>query len=408
MSKIDKLIKTGTINMPTVKRAVEAFDLPINRDLLHKDLMDNLRLNRYDTRFMSNIYTKYISQAKPLSQGQNDLYEKIIHKYRKQLRKIGIPYREIIELKWDQGIVDLDTLTQKTYFRVDVDGTMRLYFNFNKTQIDQVRSLVHDDEGNHLNRGVDTSSNFGNGQKYDFTWDNRNKVWFGQFNIYLFKALCDFCTGHNIQIEATAQALVNALNASGDEAQWTPSIHISNGRLYVSHITETMLPFLDDLDLTDLSVKNIERLTRLGLKAPAELSHIAQYVDSTSPTVMHDITDAADVATLKQYLEESGRKAIFYEAPRTRSFGRTLPPSTTEVLNANTFNDWNDIVVPWTDDNSIEAFDSLKFKGYNTLITTVPYARLFRSQERVGQFALEADKVIYLHIINDNSNNTNS
>jgi hypothetical protein len=165
-----------------------------------------------------------------------------------------------------------------------------------------------------------------------------------------------------------------------------------------------MLPLLEAIDPTDLSVANIERLVRLGLAAPAELSHIAEYVNSVSPLEKHDIASPADVVVLKQYLEESGHKALFYN-PTFTGYSMQSRPSTSSVLNHDIVKTWGDMIMSYT--SNIETFDSLKAKGYNVLITTVPYTRLFREQDKLGEFALAADKVIYLNIINDNSNNTN-
>jgi len=224
------------------KLAPEKIVLPSNRDVLHTELMSKVRLNRYDLKFMSNIFQKYLDKNKPLSTGQNELYEKIVHKYRKQLKKLGVPYRDLLELPWKNGIVALDTLNQKTFLRLDKrdDGQteIRLYFNFNKKQIEDVRALVHDDDGDHLNRG--DTNNVGNGQKYDFTWDNTSKIWHGPFNVYLFKKLYQFSKEIGVQIDSSVLSLIETMQRYGDKNAWTPSVRIVNDRLYVSQISETM------------------------------------------------------------------------------------------------------------------------------------------------------------------------
>lgn len=397
--------------MPSYKKDSDKLVLPSSRDLLHNTLMEKLRLNRYDTRFMANIYTKYLSLKKPLSQGQNELYEKIIHKYRKQLRKLGVQYRDILELKWENGVVDLDTLTGQTYFRLERNENnkvdMRMYFNFNKGHIDEVRALIHDDEANHLNRGTgDYNGNFGNGQRYEFTWDNSNKVWYGPFNTYLFKTLYDFALRTKIKMDDSVQALYDAMEARGNKEAWTPSIRIINDRIYVSHIAETMLPILETIDPTDLSIQNIERLTRLGLASPPKVEHIAQYVDSVSPNNKHVILTEEDISELKDYLLESGRKAIVYSP---RAWGLSSSKQTA-ILTGDDIEKWSTELVKFNnEEDHADSIDYLKSKGYNTLISTTPITSLYRSQDMIGKFAMEADKVIYIAIEGkrDNSNDTN-
>jgi len=381
------------------KPVIEKIILPHNRDRLHADLMNKVRLNRYDLRFMSNIDVKYLSKDKPLSEGQNELYEKIIHKYRKQLKKLGVQYRDIIELPWENGIIELDTLNQNTYLKLVKieDGTteIQFYFNFNKKQIENVREIVHDDAGNHLNRG--NLNSFGNGQKYNFTWDNSEKVWSGPFNVYLFKKIFQFAQDINVQIDKSAVALMIAMESYGSKQDWTPSIRIVNDRLYVNHIVESMLPALETIDPTDLSIANIERFTVMGLAAPASLEYIAEYVNSISPSVKHDVMDSSGVDTLRHYIKDSGRKVVFYTST---GWNRAVPPIPEEFADLDEIANWDvnvkrfDSDTQWADDE----VDKLLAAGYNTLISTTPIAELFRSQDQIGKFALAADKVIYLSI----------
>ena len=374
------------------------FILPDSRDALHTYLTGEVRLNRYDQKFMSNIWLKYISINKPLSTNQDELYEKIVHKYRKQLKKLGINWRDIKELPWKAGTVDLEKITQNTYFKLveDEEGEMqmRLYFTFNKNHIDEVRALLHDDDGKHFNVG--SESNMGNRQKYNFTWDNRSKVWHGPFNLYLFKSLYEFALNKKVKIYDTVQALVDKLNDCGSKAEWTPSVRIVNNRLYVSHITEEMLPVLNDIDPTDLSVYNIERMTKLGLAVPTEISSIAEYAESNSPHTEHVIQSEDDVNRLKEYVARSGRKCVYHE---TAIYGK----SNERALTKSEIRTWPGIAV--SDDVSI---DEVFTNGYDTLITNMPHTRLFRSQDSVGKFALAADKVIFITIkTNGDSNDTN-
>ena len=176
-----------------------------------------------------------------------------------------------------------------------------------------------------------------------------------------------------------------------------------DGRIYVSHITETMLPFLDKIDPTDTSIANIERMTKLGLTAPEEFSHIAEYVGGSGNTE-HELTGPDSIKVLRDYVEESGRRIIFH-IPELASHGR-LPVVFNDLRDCM---EWDATTMHFTDPHSAPLplhregllsgeLDNIIADQYNTLITTTPLTNLIRSQSEIGKFALEADKVIYLSL----------
>ena len=387
--------------MNKLKPKVETITLLANRDQMHVGLMTKVRLNRYDMKFMANISEKYLVASKPLSPGQNTLYEKIVHKYRKQLKRMKVDYRDILALEWANGIVSAEVLNQKTYFRIAAqdDGiTMQLYFNFNKAQIEEVRALVHDDEGNHLNRG--TQSNFGNGQKYNFTWDNATKSWYGPFNVYLFKKLYEFAKKSRLRIDRSVLDLITELESYGSQEDWTPSLHLVHDRLYVNQITESMLPYLDKINQTNTALSNIELYTKLGISSPDWVGNISEYVNSAS-TVPHIMETENDVDVLRDYINQSGRKVLFY-MPELSNSARIADA----LLGLQQCTEWGTDSMHYTDTRhllgddpgSIKSIDLLLEEGYDTLVTTTPITNQIRSQSSIGQFALKADKVIYLSL----------
>ena len=404
--------------MPTLKPVPDAMTLGTTRNEAHLQLMNKVRLNRYDMKFMANISEKYLLRHEPLSPGQNTLYEKIVHKYRKQLKKLKVNYKDLLALPWADGIVATEVLTQKTYFRIadsDDGPEMQLYFNFNKKRIEEVRALAHDDNGNHLNRG--STSNFGNGQKYNFNWNNAKKTWYGPFNVYLYKQLYDFAKEARLCIDKSVLALNTTMDAHGTKEDWTPGLRLINGTLYINCIAETMLPFLKDIDLTDTSIANIERLSKLGLTAPDDYDAISEYVNSVSHNTKHVLTTAEDVLVLKDYINVSGRKVLFH-IPELDAPNSKLPLPLRELRECAS---WGKDSGFYTDPlrgipsyridgrQIADAIDDIVKEGYTTLVTTKPIAGQLNSQAAIGRFALKADKVIYISLkeTNDNSNDFN-
>ena len=288
-------------------------------------------------------------------------------------------------------------MNQQTLLKIE-NNLITLSFNFNKKMIDEVREIIHDDKAEYLKRGSSDSMGFGNGVKYDFTWNNDTRIWSGPFDTYLFRALFYFCAKHGIKIDNTVELFNQKINETySSKAEWEYSVHVSNGRMYVNNITEAMLPFLKNIDMTDQSITNVEKLTQLGLTSDIH-GELSQYVNSSSSADKHDLHTPADVDVLKKYIKESGRKCILY-MPHN-SFGTQLRDDENKAEQAVGLHEWDSDVVRYNDDeNGATPIDKLQELGYNTLITTMPLDNLIRSQKQIGTFALKADKVIYISIV---------
>jgi len=128
------------------------------------------------------------------------------------------------------------------------------------------------------------------------------------------------------------------------------------------------------------------------------VAYIAQYVNSVSSGTKHDVIVASDVDTLRHYIKDSGRKVIFYT--ENTGWDKSTRPIPEEFSDLAEIENWDANVKRFDNNTPWEAdtVDKLLASGYNTLISTTPIANLYRQQDKIGQFALVADKVIYLSI----------
>jgi len=366
-----------------------------NRDLMIRPLINNVRFNRYDQKYMESLST-YGVNNKALSEKQNALFEKMIHKYRKQIKKLGVSYNDILALEWKLPLITKEELNQKTYFKLIEDGSMEMYFNFNKKMIEEVRTLIHDDAGRYLKKNND----FNNAPKYDFNWNNSAKIWHGDFNVHLFRDLYYYSRKHDIQVDKTITDVFDYFEKTcGHKEYYEPRIRVSHKRMYICGIAETMLPFLEDIDMTDYSVQNVEKIVKLGVLGPNEHAIIDEYV-SAKPKAQHDIKDELDVSVLIAYIKASKRKFVLYARPDT-VFNDPNSNETTKKLtkeyskltalpNVALYNPGNE--------DPTEYIDRLVEKGYNTLLTTQALDNLLRNQKVVGKFGLQADKVVHISL----------
>jgi len=209
-------------------------------------------------------------------------------------------------------------------------------------------------------------------------------MWYGPYQTYLFKSLYKFALKNNIMIDKSVKTLVESFD--GEAEHWKPSVKIIHNRIYVSGITESMLSFLDDIDSTDLSVRNIEEFTKLGLAVPAGYEDIEDFMDVSFKNHIK-MTSSDDILRLLSYVKQSGRKVLVI----TGGTGWTWASS----------ND-NYILSILRDNVNLKVVDRQEVRYtdpdpmVDTVISTVPLDMLMREQNSLGAIALAAEKVIYI------------
>jgi len=375
------------------------------RDEIHLDLLNLLRFNRFDNQFFASMYNNYIRNEYPLSENQSALWEKLIHKYRKQLKKAGIEYNDVLNLPWKYAVATSTELQVRPGFsvaEVDSELIMTMSFQFNKTMIERVRAAVYDDEATYF-KGMHQPGNApDHGPKHDFIWEAEHKHWTGPYNTTLFRKLYKIALDGNVPIEADTQEFVNNLDKQfGNKESWASRIYSSNGRYYINNITEEMLPFLTDWDQLDGSIQCIEPLTkRLGLLAPQEYTGMIEQIINAANNRYEKINIATEEAQngLISYLQMAEHSPIILRSThinrKLNDFIDTLEEAINQKLQITT----PDIHIdaPW----STEA-DNLKLNAKivresnaSVLISDLTLDQLTRFQREDAMEAVQIKKLI--------------
>lgn len=289
------------------------------RDSAQNIILQRLSLNRFDRKFMSDIQVKYLVRNRPLSEGQNELYEKIIYKYRKQFKKhCGIHYAELLELPWCNKPRTKEELLEQTYFKFDLDEngavTMHVRFPFNKDVIDEMRAIVHDDERAFLKKNAMP----GESVKYDFVWSNEEREWHGKFNLYLFKPLLRFARKNKLKIDHNVLEFAEELDTQfGDADEWAIRLVESNGNIYVNNINEFVYNALNDyMPPKEMNLLQTEAVCRnLGIEPPDSIDPLIRELMMQNKFNDHDqyrIVTPEENMALEKYLDEIGATALFY------------------------------------------------------------------------------------------------
>jgi len=355
-------------------------------------LLDHVRLNRYDNKFIFNINKEYISYDRPLTENQSEVFDIIVKKYRKQLKTLGINYDDILALKWKHGFFTVHELRNQSYFNCK-DGEMQLYFNFSKDAIEEVRALVYDDKCLFLNKDASngTGSHFGDNEKYNFNWDKVAKMWRGEFEVHLFRTLYDFAKKHSIKLDKSVVDIMHGTNNRvGSKYLWETQLHLVNDRLYVNNIAETMLDTLARFNLEDTSDTNIENIcTTLAIKPLGTYTRDRSRLMSLVPTTsnMFDTKSEHSQDELYQYLKAMGKRTIFYLPTSKSNLWSAIANTDNDFINEVKMKDWDiDRVIHQYSNNTEQV--QTDFKRYNTVVTTLDIEALIQSFPELGKFAL--------------------
>lgn len=215
-----------------------------SKDHVTKFMLRELNLSRFDLALLTKFHYNYSNRNIGLSQKQDELWDKCIYKYRKQLSKHNLCPKELAKLKWKTPIVPDSEINNKTYLKVEEKDDkllIRMYFKYNKSVINQVRRLIRKSDS----------------LKYYFIWNPKDREWTGEFNPSLFLKLYQLCKENNVNIDNNVEMLYNKIVGYKD---WEPYIKVVNNRLYINNINEFMYSALDKYNFTDISPGNREKI----------------------------------------------------------------------------------------------------------------------------------------------------
>jgi len=364
------------------------------RDAMCNQIINHVRLNRYDLKFMINITRKYVEKGQALTQKQSDVWDVIVHKYRKQLKKLDINYKDALALKWKNGIYSEQDLQMQSFFKIE-NNTMYMYFKFDKNIIDEIRALTYDDDGEFLNKDNTEDTTVRSNIRYDFVWDKNKRLWHGEFNVHLFRSLYNFAVNHDINIYKSVTDILSEIHKTiGGREYWETKLHISGDQMYINNIEETMLPSIADFDFSDTSHVNIEQICMtLCIKPPDGNNKYRNELITITPNSSrtYDATSPVAQDELYKYLKDTDKTVLFY-LPRKGpfSFGR----NTNKFIINEEMASWNikKMIIRQGDiENQMKHAHLLEF---DTVVSKLSMSEMIQSISTIKALPLDISKYI--------------
>ena len=214
------------------------------RDQAHRWLVLHIRYSRYDTNFIDNV-SRLSGENKALTKRQDELWERLVLKYRKQIKNNGWDAEEIVKLNWLLEPVDFDANYSPLLWYED--GELCCRFPYNQRVVKEIRTVLEEHNTQWL-------------YEYDkrFQWSKERRCWHGQFHPALCKDLIEFANDNEFEIDSSVQQFEDAI--PGTDREWLPIAEYVNGCVYVSNLTPRLAGSFNNSKLTPNLVRDLVAL----------------------------------------------------------------------------------------------------------------------------------------------------
>ena len=216
-------------------------------ELLAHIVVNNIRYNKYDFKFLNNL-SLLIVRNEYITTNQNELFEKLILKYKKQLKQQGLHSEKLLELKWQTKVVNSGVEFTEAYVKV-VGDKLELRLPFNKNLINEIHEYVQE---------IFLGTN-------DLIWVKPKKCYVGTLNTFNLKLIYDivpkyyktnYCT--ELQPVISQLGMINA-------KIFDPTYVKINGNFYILACNQNLLNSIQHIIFDD-NPNTLYKLSMYGIK----------------------------------------------------------------------------------------------------------------------------------------------
>ena len=215
--------------------------LQTKEHLLHYMMKGYVHLSKKDYGFFNNL-TYMVKDNNQVTSNQNKLFDKLIIKYQRQLRKAGFKIEELQKLEWNVKLVDSSEhyLVPKIYLDND-ELCMRTPFNSKFIQ-----SLKVADDNT-------------------FIWNKDQKIYRSKFYTHALRIAYDLCKKHfdRLEMSAEIQELLKDVWVY-EGVNLAPILSVDEGKYYIKNINENLAEAVKEIKLNN-DPNTLYQLSRYGV-----------------------------------------------------------------------------------------------------------------------------------------------
>ena len=237
--------------------------------LLKDDLVDYLtqgyiHVSRQDYLFFSNLAK--IANERNVTTGQNNLLNKLLVKYQKQLRNNNLDIEILKNLSWKNPLLETLDEYRKTYINL-TDQEITVRNPFSKKFISALQK-----------------------SNSELVWDKKRKCYSAEYNTYNLKHTLDvvFKNFDDVVLSNNIQQLLNDIKQY-ENCHWNPTLVKSNENFYIAAANEYLMNNLN-FELND-QPKTLFNLNRYGVQVDETLQSSEENKFASSHIYHIDIAD---------------------------------------------------------------------------------------------------------------------
>lgn len=240
----------------------------VNKEqLLYFFLSGKISLSQYDLNFMANLQNM-IHRDKQVTSNQVKLFNALVYKYKRQLRKQGFDSETLDNLSWRSKIIE--SSPEFTSARVDrTNNCLNLRVPFNKNFIKEMK-------------------------KERFEWVKEEKLYRAPFSIIALKELYKILPKFFKSV-TYAPDLFNIINEieKHDKYIWEPTLIECGDRYVIACTNQYVQEATNHIDLSKLDLNTAFELSQYGVKL-----HPALYKDDKALKFASEFNTEVDIKDL--------------------------------------------------------------------------------------------------------------
>jgi hypothetical protein len=242
-----------------------------NKEQLIYYMVANLRLSRYDIRFLQNL-EKISLVKKRITSNQVELVDKLIEKYERQFVKNQMFIKELSKLPWKTLVIE--TTDEYTSAHIGIlNDNLILKTPYNKAFITAFRSL----------------------SESSFVWDNENKYYIADLSTFSLKLASNMITKffNDVRYSDNVKKLLDQLSYYKDVKYWTPTLVCINGNYIIACTNKALDESIKHITL-NTELNTLAELVRYGIMIDTKIMHTDEerFAGSYNPKVeLNNICD---------------------------------------------------------------------------------------------------------------------
>lgn len=248
--------------------------------LTHYFLKGYVHLSKKDYGFFNNI--SYITNSKKsITSNQDKLFNKLILKYQRQLKKLGHDIEVFTSLEWKTGLVDSNQefLTAKV---IVVDKDIRIISPFNNKFIQDIRKV-------NLNQ---------------FVWNKSERYYEAPYSTHNLKLATSLVKTHfnDWYFCETISGLLKQMDEFQNVKFWNPTLVKVQNNFYVCAINETLSDAISYVEIND-DPKNLFSLSQHGVQIDESVHSQDQFLTfAGSFNITSDLENLDQIVNFLQLL----------------------------------------------------------------------------------------------------------